>query len=169
MGILKKIVHFLSIIIYLFIAAYAVVCIPLVLGYKPVVVLSGSMEPTYKTGSVIYYKSVPQEELKVGDTITFTSKNNNLVSHRIVSIENGLYETKGDANNVSDMDKVSYENIKGKVYEKSIPYVGNYIKEVNKSVHMIIIVSVIILISEFILSNVGTKDINNNKVEGSEN
>ena len=160
MGIIKKIVHILSIITYVLIAIYAVVCIPMVLGYNPIVVLSGSMEPTYKTGSVIYYKKTSLEDLKENDVITFVSRKGELVSHRIVGIDNDQFETKGDANEVKDVSKVSYENIKGKVARFSIPYVGYYIRNVNDNLKIIVLTLVIILVSEFLLSNIETFDIN---------
>ena len=133
MGILKKIIHVLSIITYALIIVYAIVCIPMIFGYHPVVVLSGSMEPTYKIGSIIYYKSVSLEDLKEEDVITYVVKSGEFVSHRIVSIDGELIETKGDANAVSDANKVHYENVKGKVAETSLPYIGNYIKIVNEN------------------------------------
>lgn len=40
-------------------------------GLQPYTVLSGSMEPTYHTGSLIYVKEVEPEEVKVGQPITF--------------------------------------------------------------------------------------------------
>lgn len=35
-------------------------------GADPFVVLSGSMEPTYPTGALIYVKKVPAEQIQVG-------------------------------------------------------------------------------------------------------
>ena len=138
----------------------------MIFGHTPVVVLSGSMEPTYKVGSVIYYKKVSEKELKEKDVITFNI-DNKTISHRIVSIDNGLIETKGDANNTSDIHKIRYENIKGKVGNNSIPYVGYYIKMVNDNLTLVVIVTVIILVSEFLFSN--TEDLNINNKRSKEN
>lgn len=162
MGVVKKVVHILSIISYILVLVYAAVCIPLIFGYHPVVVLSGSMEPNYKVGSVIYYKKAAEEELKVGDVITFTM-NDKYISHRIASIENGEFETKGDANNVSDVNKVRYEDIKGKVADKSIPYVGYYVRFINENLIIAVVLIVIILVSEFLFSNAEALDINKKK------
>ena len=68
-NIIKKIVHILSYIAYILIGLYGIVCVPMIMGYKPVVVLSGSMEPTYHVGSVIYYHQVNKEDLKEQDVI----------------------------------------------------------------------------------------------------
>jgi len=169
MGVIKKIVHLLAIISYALIIIYAIVCIPMIFGHHPVVVLSGSMEPTYKVGSVIYYKKVSEKELKKGDVITFNANNNKMVSHRIVSIDNGLIETKGDANNVSDVNKIRYGNVRGKVGKISIPYVGYYIKLVNDNLTLVVIAAVIILVSEFLISNTEAFDINKKNGRSEEN
>lgn len=163
MGLIRKLIHILAGISYVLIIVYAIVCIPMIFGHHPVVVLSGSMQPTYKVGSVIYYKKVSQKELKVGDVITFNANKNKMVSHRIANIDNGFIETKGDANNVSDVNKIRYENVKGKVGKLSIPYVGYYIKAVNDNLTLVVIVAVIILVSEFLISNTEAFDINNKK------
>jgi len=54
MKIFKKVVSYLSILCYVVIIALVLILAPMVVGYKPVVVLSGSMEPTYPVGSLIY-------------------------------------------------------------------------------------------------------------------
>ena len=41
------------------------------IGLQVFTVLSGSMEPTYHTGALIYVKKVDPYELKSGDVITF--------------------------------------------------------------------------------------------------
>lgn len=158
MNLFKKIVHWLCNICYLLIIAYAIVELPMLFGYKPLVVLSGSMEPSYKVGSVLYYKSVEEKNLKVGDVITFELDDGTFVTHRINRIVNGEYETKGDANNTPDLFKVKYENIKGKVAKINILFVGYFIRFINTNLYLVGVV-VIILLSEFLLSNVGIFDI----------
>ena len=59
---------------------------------KPLIVLSGSMTPIMLHGDLIVVKSVDQNELKVGDVVAFQppgSKPNTLVTHRIISLEEG--------------------------------------------------------------------------------
>ena len=67
----KFITNILTAIVYVCIIGFLAIAAPMVLGYHPVVVLSGSMEPTYHVGSVIYYKATPFEQINVGDPITF--------------------------------------------------------------------------------------------------
>lgn len=107
------------------------------IGLEPYVVLSGSMEPTYHVGSLIYVKSVDYKELKVGDPITYMVSQDTVVTHRIIEVlvdeedPNTLrYFTQGDANSVADGTSVHYKNIIGKPVF-SIPYLGyvsNYIQ-----------------------------------------
>lgn len=158
MKIFKKIVHTLSWFCYLFIIVYALLCAPYIFGYKPLVVLTGSMEPTFKTGSIIYYKTVSKNEIKEGDIITFKS-GDSLVSHRVNKIENYIYETKGDANNTVDANRIEFSDIVGKDTNINIPYVGYYVKYINDHMYILIIVAVV-LVLDFILSNI---KINNEK------
>ncbi|MGN8875904.1 signal peptidase I [Pseudoflavonifractor sp. HCP28S3_F10] len=95
-------------------------------GLTPFVVLSGSMEPTYPTGGLIYVKSVPAEEIKVGDPITFVMNEDLLVAtHRVVEIdsENQRFTTKGDANDAVDGSPVHFNNLIGRPVF-CIPYLG---------------------------------------------
>jgi len=138
MGVIRKIWNFLSGIM---VAAAVLLAVALVgvrlVGLKPFVVLSGSMEPTYHVGSLIYVNSVNYMELEVGDPITFMISEDTVVTHRIIEIlpdENEpqtlRFFTQGDANEVPDGSSVHYKNIIGKPVF-SVPYLGyvsNYIQ-----------------------------------------
>lgn len=157
MKVFKIFIHTLSNICYILIGIYVLVCLPYLFKYKPLVVLTGSMEPTYKVGSIIYYKEVGIDEIKVGDPITFKYDDGTFISHRVHSITDGLYETKGDANNAVDARKIEFKNIVGKDADISIPYVGFYLKYINDHMHLLTIVGVILLL-DFILSNIKKKE-----------
>lgn len=91
--------------------------VPDFLGYKPFIVLSGSMEPEIMAGDLIVTKEVDAEELKVGDIISFRVEGNIVVSHRIADIDKapGLaFYTKGDANVGMDAIEVLPEQIEGR-------------------------------------------------------
>ncbi len=104
---------------------------------KPFVVLSGSMEPEYHVGSLIYVKSVDYKTLRVGDDITYMLDEDTIVTHRIIEVlideedPNTIrYFTRGIANEVPDAVSVHYKNIIGKPVF-TIPYLGyvsNYIQ-----------------------------------------
>lgn len=100
---------------------------PRLLGLDVFVVQSGSMEPAYHVGSVVYVKDVQPETLKNGDVITFNISSTLRGTHRIMDViedENGLsFQTKGDANNAPDGSPVKPEDIVGKVV-MSVPLLG---------------------------------------------
>lgn len=84
------------------------------------------MEPNIKRGDIAIIKEVSEDKLKNNDIISFVV-DGNTITHRIVDIEeiDGklFYTTKGDANNINDDEKITYENIVGK-YIGKIPVVG---------------------------------------------
>lgn len=100
-----------------------------VVGFTPLAVLSGSMEPNFPVGSVVYVRAVDVESITEGDVITFELGGGTLATHRVVSIdpEHREFVTKGDANAAEDSSPVSFDSVKGKVYF-CIPLVG-YISE----------------------------------------
>lgn len=150
MAFLKKGISLLANIGFVLLLLYAIVASPLILGYHPIVVLTGSMEPTYKTGSIIYYKEIPEENLKVGDTITFKTNQEEMITHRINAIHDDKYETKGDANDSPDAEEITYQNILGKVTKVKIPYLGYYIWFINNHRYITILLLGIIVI-DFLL------------------
>ena len=96
------------------------------LGYQVFNVVSGSMEPTYSVGDLIYVKDVDPELIKVGDPITFVLNEDLVVAtHRVVAIdaENRQFVTKGDANEHEDAPRVHFNNLIG-VPVFSIPLLG---------------------------------------------
>ena len=108
-----------------------------VLGYQVFTVLSGSMEPVYHTGSLIYVKDVDYRDLGEGDVITFMLNEETVATHRIVGVVPDeadpsviRYRTKGDANDAEDGALVHYKNVIGSPVF-TIPYLGyvaNYIQ-----------------------------------------
>ncbi|MCR8850380.1 signal peptidase I [Rossellomorea sp. SC111] len=101
---------------------------PTVLNHQFKVVLSGSMEPTFQTGSVIVIEKVKADrEYKKNQIITFRSEDK-LITHRIIDMKesNGqtLYVTKGDNNDAPDRGYVLTQNIVGSYSDFTIPYLG---------------------------------------------
>ncbi len=98
-----------------------------ILGFKPLKVLSGSMEPVIKTGDLIVVKDTSESNIKEGDIVTFITNSNTFVTHRVVEVfdEEGsiIFKTKGDANNIEDKELVRGEDIVGK-YVFRIPAFG---------------------------------------------
>ena len=83
-------------------------------GITPYVVLSGSMEPTIKTGSLCFInKHAKYEQIKEKDIIAFKS-NGTLVTHRVDEINDDGFVTKGDNNDNQDGSLVTNDNFVGK-------------------------------------------------------
>ena len=61
--------------------------VPSIFGYKPFIVLSGSMETELYRGDLAIVKEVDVNSLKENDIIAFKDKDNYVVTHRIVKIE----------------------------------------------------------------------------------
>lgn len=106
---------------------------PQAFGYQLKSVLSGSMEPTFQTGSIIAVKPVKDQEqtrLKKGDIITFQTEEEKLITHRIVKVSKTgghvMYETKGDNNNAVDLEPVMAANVVAKYEGFTIPYIGYF-------------------------------------------
>jgi signal peptidase I len=126
---------------------------PNFLGYQLKTVLSGSMEPTFMTGSIIALKPVTNpNNLKKDDVITFKQTEDALVTHRIIEvIKNGeqtMYKTKGDNNKSADNDLVLASNVVAKYTDFTIPYAGyliDFTKSKNGSALLLILPGVLLL------------------------
>jgi len=125
------------------------------LGYQVFTVLSGSMEPEYHVGSLIYVKEVDYTQLKPGDVITYLVSEDTIATHRITEVlidENDptirRYFTKGDANDKPDAVSVHCANILGSPVV-TIPYLGyvaNYIQNPPGTYVTISVIAILILL-----------------------
>ena len=115
--------------------------VPGIGSFKLMYVLTGSMSPVIEPGDLIIAMDVDADNLKEGDIITFRAPQNTLVTHRIIGInEDGSFVTKGDANNVEDLDlKANSENIVGK-YVFRIPKGGYIAKFIQSPIGMILFI-----------------------------
>lgn len=82
-----------------------------IFGYSGLVILTGSMEPVYHPGDVIFIHE--QKDYEVKDVITFHQRGM-VVTHRIVGKDGENFTTQGDANNSSD-EPIKLSDIEGKV------------------------------------------------------
>jgi signal peptidase I len=96
------------------------------LGMATFVVTGGSMEPTIHKGSLVIDLPVTADKLRLGDTITFDHYDQT-TTHRIVGVEgtaNGtLFSTKGDANQVTDPEPITFPGRVGLV-KLAVPGLG---------------------------------------------
>jgi len=120
-----------------------------ILGFRQYVVATGSMEPEYNIGDVIIIREKPEEEIKIGDIINYTSENGiDTITHRVVDIiekdGQNYYKTKGDNNNSEDSELVKYSQVKGKLVFK-ISKLGTVITKMFTGTGITILFAVIIL------------------------
>ena len=93
------------------------------------VVRSGSMEPEFSAGDLVFLRPVRQVE--VGDVIAFTTPKGidgsvSRLLHRVVAVDEGgdRFTTKGDANPEPDPFKVGLESLVGEATGFKVPYAG---------------------------------------------
>jgi len=152
---LQKFFSILSTAIVIISVALAVLLVGVrLIGLQVYTVLSGSMEPEFHTGSLIYVKSVDPAELKENDIITFMLDEDTVATHRIVEILPDAedpsvlhFQTKGDANTSADGTPVHCRNVIGTPVF-SIPllgYLSAYIQQ-PPGVYVAIAVGAVLLI-----------------------
>lgn len=153
MVIVRGVINFIAQFCILFILVYLFLLAPKLFTYEPVVILSDSMEPKIHAGSVVYAMKVKEEDLKEGDIITFKGIDGSYISHRIESIEDGFFITKGDANKEVDSNKIQYSDIIGRDMNIHVPYLGYYVDYVDNHKPLGII-AIAIVVVDFMLGSV---------------
>lgn len=124
--------------------------VPNFMGYKPFIVLSGSMEPTIMTGDLAISKEVKDKTtLKVGDVISFQIKDKIVVTHRIVEVtrQDGelAFKTRGDNNYEDDQNLVKASAVEG-IYVKRIAGAGNIAMFIQKPIGFVIVATIPVII-----------------------
>ena len=137
--------------------------VPSVFGYKPFIVLSGSMETEIHQGDLIITKVIEPETLEVDDVIAFRDAEDTVTTHRIIDIveKDGVtyFITKGDNNNSQDQNLVEYKDVEG-IYIGRIPSVGSMMKSLSEPTTIVIILLGVTIIFGigFMISNKKQKD-----------
>ena len=122
------------------------------LGYRVFNIVSGSMEPVYRVGDLIYVQEVDPNTIQPGDVITFVLNEDLVVAtHRVVRIdaEKQRFYTKGDANETEDGGSVHFKNLIG-VPKFKIPglgYVADFIQKAPGLYITIAAVAVLLLLA----------------------
>jgi len=121
MSVLKKIWSVFTTLLVILVVILAILLVGVrLIGLQVYTVLSGSMEPAYHTGSLIYVREVDARTLDTGDVITFMMNEDTIATHRIAGVvpdeedPNVIrFRTKGDANEFEDATLVHYKNVLG--------------------------------------------------------
>ena len=160
---MKKINNLISTILIFLCFLYLIIILgPRIMGYEGNVVLSNSMEPVYTTGELLLVKSATANEIKVNDIISYKGIGNNVITHRVIDIDqnNHLFFTKGDANDSQDSNPVAFTRLKG-IVETNIPYLGYVYGLIQTVSTKIVLVSLVLI---YIITNLLMKHrFNSNK------
>lgn len=100
--------------------------LPLIGGFTPTLIVSGSMSPRINTGDIILVGKAPATDLQPGSVVTFDDPAHpgRLLTHRLVAQNpDGTYRTKGDANHGADSTSVADDQVRG-VAKVVVPAVG---------------------------------------------
>lgn len=103
--------------------------VPLAFHARPLVVLSGSMEPALGTGDISVVRSIAPLDARPGDIVTFRDPENadRLISHRVREMQvkgNAVvFRTRGDVNTASENWQISSSEEIGRVMYR-IPKLG---------------------------------------------
>jgi len=156
---LKKVISIITTVYLTVVVILAVLLVGVrLVGIKPYTVLSGSMEPTYHVGSIIYVVDVNPAELKKNDCVTYVIEGGTVVTHRIIDVvpdeDNPSvvrFRTKGDANEVEDGSLLSMQNVLGKPIF-TIPLLGYVASVVQRPQGIVLIAGfcVILLLISYI-------------------
>ena len=103
--------------------------VPLAFHARPLVVLSGSMEPALGTGDVSVVRTIKPLDARPGDVVTFRDPDDadRLITHRVREMHAQgsavVFRTRGDANTASEHWQVSSTEEIGRVIYR-IPKLG---------------------------------------------
>lgn len=129
-AVIKNILFALAIIILILAVVGAVMKV------KPVIVLSGSMEPVMGTGSLAFINQ-RDTDIEEGDIIAFNNKDM-WIAHRVVGITDEGYITKGDNNETVDLGVVIPQQVQGTVFFW-IPKAGHWLRSMTSTTGIIIV------------------------------
>ena len=128
---IRKIANGLSTVVMVLVVLLALTLVGgRLFGMQTYAVLSGSMEPAYPTGALLYVRKVDPADVQPGQVITFLLDEHTVATHRVVEVipdpeEAGIYRyrTKGDANEAADAGLVHCKNVLGTPVA-CVPYLG---------------------------------------------
>lgn len=130
----RPIASWVGVVVSRLVAGFAVGLVALLgiaalMGTRPLAVLSGSMEPTVRTGDVVLAERIRAADLRIGDIVTFSDpeRPGRLVTHRVRALRAGgdrlAVTTRGDANTALEHWDAPSEAEVGRVRAR-IPLLG---------------------------------------------
>ena len=115
-------------VLLVFVVAFAGVRL---VGLTPFAVLSGSMEPDYPVGSLIYVREVDPQEISAGDAVTFEKGSGVVATHQAYEVDveaqeirtQGIANVNPDGSIMHDAEPVPFSSVIG-VPVACIPLLG---------------------------------------------
>jgi len=151
----------INVVIAIEIILIIVFYVPTIFGLKTYVVTSGSMEPMYPVGSLIYVKNIQFNEVKENDVITFYMEDTDIVAtHQVYEIDqvNKNFKTQGINNKdetgeiIKDVLPVKSSSLIGKpiVCIKYLGFVNRFITSQFILPLILILTAILVMIYYFI-------------------
>ncbi len=113
----------------------AITLLPAVVGFYPMVVVSGSMEPAIHVGDIAVVRKLDPYALQIGDVVTYSTAEGN-ITHRIVGLDvtpqGPFFLMRGDANLTADPRMIPAQAIVGKVVY-CVPWLGFWVSFANST------------------------------------
>jgi signal peptidase I len=133
--------------------------VPSLTGHRSLTVLTGSMEPTLGTGSVVVDEVIHPTEAQIGDIVTFTDPANpgRQITHRLknarVEGDTAHMVTKGDANDTVERWDVPVDGEIGRVIY-NVPKLGYVRALVGTRQGYVVIMAALLLLGAWVLADV---------------
>jgi signal peptidase len=133
--------------------------LPALTGHRSMTVLTGSMEPTLETGSVVVDEVIHPTEARIGDIVTFTDPANptRLITHRLRSarVEGNTAHmvTKGDANDTVEKWEVPVDGEIGRVVY-NVPKLGYVRAMIGTRQGYVVLMVALLLLGGWVLKDV---------------
>lgn len=137
--------------------AVAAVIACLVMGLRPAIVISGSMQPDIPVGAMTFARTIPAADARVGDVVTLQRPDNGgMVTHRVVANEptpggSRSLTLRGDANREADPQPYVAAQV-GEV-RLTVPYLGSVALWMQH--HVLFVVGLVVLVGGFASLPVG--------------
>lgn len=127
------------------------VTVPSLFGFKPLTVLSGSMEPTLRTGGMVVDQAITPLDARPGDIVTFNDPEDHerLITHRLRSVRvqggKAFMVTRGDANDSSERWNVALDAEIGRVayHLPMLGYVRSWISGSSARLALLVVVGLL--------------------------
>lgn len=137
--------------------------IPNIFGYKLFMILDDKMDETVEYGDLVFTKNIDCNLLKKGNIIAFRNGVNTVTIHEIIDIEEKkeidqetneekmkkTFTIQTATNETLDTKYVEDEKVEG-ILVKRIAKIGIIIMFIQKPIHLLIIIAIILVIGAFV-------------------